>query len=318
MGELKKQNAPAEKNKIDVVYVLGTGSKWDNNELRFSIRSITKNLKNFRNIVVVGECPKWLTNVIHFPYPDVYGPGNADGNIIEKVKHAIKCEDLTDDFLFINDDHYILKPVNAKDIPAYHKGCLTSYPDTHWDNSLWRTRLFNTMNVLRLKGFSSFNYDIHVPILFNKHKFLKAIDLFDYKKGIGFTMKSLYGNVNCEGVFIGDKKQRVFSFLTMAEIKKFMDADFLTVNDNGLNANCRYALQQRFPKKSKYELDDYKPDTKVQLLDWLNSDGDYSTGLELFVQLSKNKNLMKVFSRGRSNILEQKLRYELEKLTLFN
>ena len=39
-------------SKIDVVYVLGTGSKWHNNEIRFSLRALEKNLRDYRHIYV--------------------------------------------------------------------------------------------------------------------------------------------------------------------------------------------------------------------------------------------------------------------------
>jgi hypothetical protein len=86
---------------IDVVYVLGTGSKWKNNELRFSLRAIEKNLTGYRDIYVIGENPGFLQNVIHIPYPDEL-PGNADGNIARKVLRACREKKLSDNFLFIN------------------------------------------------------------------------------------------------------------------------------------------------------------------------------------------------------------------------
>ena len=71
---------------IDVVYVLGTGSNWDNNEIRFSLRSLAKNLKGMGRVFVVGERPAFLQNVIHIPAKDEFNPNvNADGNIILKV-----------------------------------------------------------------------------------------------------------------------------------------------------------------------------------------------------------------------------------------
>ena len=48
---------------IDVVIPLGTGSRWQDNELRYCLRSIEKNLSGVNEVVIVGEKPKWLTNV---------------------------------------------------------------------------------------------------------------------------------------------------------------------------------------------------------------------------------------------------------------
>jgi hypothetical protein len=51
------------------------------------------------------------------------------------------------------------------------------------------------------------------------------------------------------------------------------------------------------------------------ILNWLSSEGDYSAGLSLFAECSKNKSLFRFLSAGTpTGVKKQKLRYELEKL----
>ena len=117
----------------DVIYVLGTGSRWHNNEIRFSLRSLEKNLMGFRRVFVVGECPGFLQNVIHIPATDIFNPQvNADGNIINKVLTACADERISDDFLFINDDHLVLKPIAVSEVPPLHKGDMTTFNPEYW------------------------------------------------------------------------------------------------------------------------------------------------------------------------------------------
>ena len=73
---------------IDVVYVLGKGTKWNDNEIRFSLRSLAKNVTGIRNVYIVGERPDFLKRVIHISYPDEL-LNNADGNITFKSRNAI-------------------------------------------------------------------------------------------------------------------------------------------------------------------------------------------------------------------------------------
>ncbi|MFA5815861.1 MAG: hypothetical protein WC865_09615 [Bacteroidales bacterium] len=105
---------------IDIVYVLGTGSSWSDNEIRFSLRSVFKNLTNIGQIFIVGERPDGLKGFLHIDHPDEFPSTNADGNIIRKVLQACKDPRVSEKFLIINDDHIIMKPMRAEKIPPFH------------------------------------------------------------------------------------------------------------------------------------------------------------------------------------------------------
>ena len=116
----------------DVVYPIGNGSGWRNNELRFSLRALEQYGVNVGQIFIVGILPDFLTStIINLPVKDIYNPSvNADGNIIHKVLCACEDERLSEDFLFINDDHILLRSTDLKDIPNYHNGDMNLYPDS--------------------------------------------------------------------------------------------------------------------------------------------------------------------------------------------
>ena len=152
---------------MDVVYILGSGSSWNNNEIRFSLRSIAKYGIGVGQIFVVGTLPAFLSDeVIHIPAEDIYNPmQNADGNIAYKVMLACQDERLSDNFLFINDDHILLKPIDLKDIPAFHKGNMNTFPASYWTLNYWRTRLKRTMETLNKQGLPANHYDCHTPMV---------------------------------------------------------------------------------------------------------------------------------------------------------
>ena len=301
---------------IDVVYVLGTGSKWNDNEIRFSLRSLEKNLKGFRQVFVVGANPEFLQNVIHLEAEDIFDPAvNADGNIIHKVLAACADERLADDFLFINDDHLVLQPMEVGEIPAFHKGNMLDFRPMYWELNYWRKRLLRTMETLFIKGLPAFHYDCHTPILFNKTRFIEIMSGFDYAEGIGLTMKSLYGNsVYAEsGILLTDQKKTIFKNYTLQELnERLASCQFMSFNDMGLNRPLMYWLWKMFPDKSQFETNDIS----VNLIDicrWLESDRDFNEGIRIFKKYLHGVNLLKMFESGETPSLRKKLEYKLER-----
>jgi hypothetical protein len=303
-------------NKTDVVYVLGKGSAWNNNELRFSIRSLVKNLEGIRRIYIVGEKPKWIKNVIHIPCPDHFSNGqNNDGNIIKKVLRACQVQGLSKDFLFINDDHFILKPINILDIPPYQKGDLKTFPQEYFEANYWRGRLWRTMNILKKKGYPTFHYDCHTPILFNKKKFPEVISLFDYEKNTGYTMKSLYGNVVYgAGIHLGKNKKTIFRNYVYDDLVKILkNHSFASVNDTGLNVDFKIWLHINFPNQSVYESEPFSS-TFTEIINWLNSGRDYHKGCELYLKYGKNINIKRFIVTRTQRSAQKKLETHLIKL----
>jgi hypothetical protein len=299
---------------IDIVYVLGTGSQWRNNEIRFSLRSIAKNLKGYGKIYIVGEDPGCVKNIIHIPYPDELGPTNADGNIIRKVLRACREPELSDKFLFINDDHLINKPVQILAIPAFHKGDMTTYPDKFWKLNPWRKRLLLTRDELIRQGLPANHYDCHTPILFNKARFPEIVSRFDYASGIGLCMKSLYGNiVYPDAPLLENQKKKVFTYYTLAELMPRLNhCGFVSYNDEGLNPSLKAWLFKQFPEPSPWEVGKLH-DPIIEISNYLQGDQDYQAGCELFVKYCIGVNMKKVFSMGESPQLKRKLIYKLQK-----
>jgi hypothetical protein len=56
-GNLKKEWGGT----FNLLYILGSGSKWQNNEIRYSIRSAEKYVGNLGRVFIVGEFPKFLS-----------------------------------------------------------------------------------------------------------------------------------------------------------------------------------------------------------------------------------------------------------------
>lgn len=300
----------------DVVYVLGSGSSWNNNEIRFSLRSIEKNGIGVGKIFVVGTFSEFLSDeVIQIKADDIYNPTvNADGNIAHKVLAACADERLSDDFLFINDDHILLKQIDLKDIPAFHKGDMNTFKETYWTLNYWRTRLKNTREILNGAGLPALHFDCHTPIIFNKKLFQEVMSRFDIGEGIGLTMKSLYGNCIYAntGTLLDGEKKTVFNNYTTDQLnKRLSECCFMSFNDSGLNPALKAFLYQQFPIRSQWEITDLQ-DRYIEIMKWLDSARDYKQGVNIFEKYLHGANLIRMFRSGENDYLKKKLEYKLE------
>lgn len=299
---------------VDLVYVLGTGSVWKNNEIRFSLRSVEKNLAGVGKIWIVGENPGFLTEKVrHIPYPDELGKQNADGNMARKILRACREEELTEDFLFMNDDFIINKPVVAGQIPWLHKGDMKDRPPDYWRGELYRNRLRMTFETLRDKGFPTIQYDYHAPMLMNKTLFPKCMDMFDYAHDIGLTFRSLYGNY-CQlpAQPIGHYKKTVYKNYKLNELHRYLsDCVFVGYNDNGINPGLKMWMFEKFPEQSSLESSDIV-DVQINIAQWLAGERDYKKGVEIFERMYRDTNLTRLFRNGKSQQLQEKLEYKLK------
>ena len=147
---------------IDILYVVGNGSAWKNNELRYSIRSVVKHLKGFGNIVVVGTKPPWL-DVKHIPMNDQ--GRTAQESVYLKLKKALP--ELSEDFLFFNDDYYLLKNAVAAKFPFFYKETLEEFILRRKTKDSYKMAVENTFKVFTEKKLPTLNFENHAPMLIN-------------------------------------------------------------------------------------------------------------------------------------------------------
>lgn len=149
---------------FDVFYPLRTnGSKHENLELRYSLRALEKNVSGFDRVFISTETlPDWLQNVVHIPVKDEINRV-PDFNIQNKICLA---DGISDDFLFMNDDHFIMKPHDVATFPNYYHSTLDQYCLRRGKDGYGR-RCINTMNWLVANNLKLLHFDIHFPIRYN-------------------------------------------------------------------------------------------------------------------------------------------------------
>lgn len=179
---------------IDALYVLKDNTTDANKELPFSLRSIEKHIRGIRNLVIVSSTiPPFLNPemVVHVEETD--RETTKDQSIFRKVLTACNDSRVSDSFLFLNDDHFILQDVEASAVPYFYKGgdCRITRAKGYGSYS---RRLQLTGRALHAAGFRDRHYDVHFPIVYRKTAFQEIAEFFPWRRGMGFTVKSLYGN----------------------------------------------------------------------------------------------------------------------------
>lgn len=235
---------------MDIVYILGSGSRWHNNEIRFSLRSVEKYFK-FRNIVIIGELPEWAQNVIHIPVEDVFK--NKLQNA--RTKYLTACNDsrISKNFILMNDDFFFLKTMNT--IPYYCRGSINKQIEKHQThNGYYFESLKRTKQRLISIGFEEeiMDYEVHAPIIFNKEKMKNVISVIDGNNIC--LLRTCYGNLqNVTPELVSDFKcGDVRNFHRQLREKR----EFLSISDSMVVCDeFRKWIWEKFPEPSKYEED---------------------------------------------------------------
>ena len=177
---------------MDIVYILGKGSKFNNEEIRYSLRSLEK-FVNFDRVFIVGECPKFLRNIIHIPFGDSKNPRV---NHLEKINHIIDTvPDLSENFVLMYDDIFFIDKFDIDNLPNYYKGEMVNYSGI---DSNFKKSMSDTKDYLESKGASILNYSVHKPVIYNKTLW-KSIDWSEvYKAPHGLSPRCIYGNMTCK------------------------------------------------------------------------------------------------------------------------
>jgi hypothetical protein len=231
----------------DIVIPLNNRSTQHNLELRYCLRSIEMHLKGVGNIFIIGYCPEWVQNVTHIPYEEDPRNRFRDRNIMNKMMIACKDRRVSDDFLMVHDDHFLLADYDAGTFPYYHMSLMNDgqgqygYTKENTRTLLSFTDMFN-------------NYDCHCPIVFNKQLFMRSVALADWSKWYGYCLKTLYCVLNSiEGEFMCDIKIRMP--LKSDEIyQAIAGRSWFSIGDRcWVEGGMKEVLQTLYPTPSKYE-----------------------------------------------------------------
>lgn len=238
-------------NKIDVLYILGTGSKYNNDELRYSLRSLEKFGQNVDRVFITGECPKFIdkTKITFLPELDI---GCRAINHWWKVDQTFRKTDIGDRALLMYDDIFFCKPTDLANYPwRWRKMLPTERPENGYKRSL-----YNTFVWLQKNGFTTVDYCLHQPCIYEKEKFLSMEKDFEELKlsDVGMSPRSVYANRFVEGKTKTEHMEdlKIRSFVDNVD-NLLKDRDCFSIADDCLDGPVQWWLDKNLTERSQWE-----------------------------------------------------------------
>lgn len=211
---------------MDIVYILKVDPINNNEELRYSLRSLG-NIPHGR-VFIVGEKPDWVTNITYIP---VAQDCTKAENAIKNIRTAAESPEISDDFILMNDDFFFMKKLDA--LPAMNFGKLADmirlYEQRYPEGSDYVNSMKMLHALLKDRGcVDPVSYELHTPMMFNKQKLRQ---MYDETGGQFYQARSYYGNLYGDAVGA-----------TVTDVKIFLDP---THNDPAYNNSPHSYLSQQ-------------------------------------------------------------------------
>lgn len=247
---------------MDILYVIGRGSNWNNNELRYSLRSLEKFGRNIGRVFIAGYCPDFIDKsvVTFIPCEDLYDAKHK--NILRCIERAVNTSDIADDFLLSSDDHFYVRETDFANYPIFRKGVLPAFVKPDDKHSEYTQSLVSTAMVLKAAGCTAHNFSWHGNTHFNKTLFQQK--QFEAMCDLSFAV---YGGCEPSCLMLNYMlRERPFEWIdrhdrkygdetTQAEFEAGLgERECFSCSERVMQTYCATYLQQTFPTKSRYEL----------------------------------------------------------------
>lgn len=171
-------------------YPVGRGSRWDDQELRYSLRSLEKHTKD-PEVTIVGHAPAWLNlgKVQYIPLPEP--KGNRLFRVGAKLIAALPY--LPDSFIYQNDDYFLMEPIESFD--TIYIGTLRQTIAELMNIGHFSVHIKGQQDTLEaLLDYTSepLDYDAHAPMPMMRDLVLQCATVFPFWNDM--QLKCIYGN----------------------------------------------------------------------------------------------------------------------------
>lgn len=244
---------------MDLLYVVGGGSRHNNAELRYSLRSIEKNCTGYDRVFIVGQKPDFVTNVEFYPCDDPYDCTHK--NMMHKILYMCHNSDISEDFVMQGDDHFYVKPYDFRFIRLYEKGDLPIAFKPNEYAPKYRTSMIDTRKLLMFKGYPCRNGSQHCGMWFKKSLFLEIEDellqpSFAFPYGIESStimINAMAKHFSMPIYYREDRKVRHFAN-EQELLSKIGDNFCFSIYDAAFDDGIGEILDRWFPNKSRWEI----------------------------------------------------------------
>ena len=162
--------------------------KAQGDELRMALRSLHKFLRFGVNVVVIGDREEWMSDEVTVIEHDCVSD-NPQIDVVEKWKLAIVADEVTEKFIWSNDDIYLIAPVMLAhfEVPK-NKGALR--PELY--KGVYKENMLRTVELLT--DFPKLDFGTHTPIVYQKQKLVDMFERFPELNAGGYLISSVYFN----------------------------------------------------------------------------------------------------------------------------
>ena len=232
------RNKTPDLKKLDVVYVVKDSAF--NDELRYSLRSVEQNLPHNR-VIFYGGKPVGS-------HPDIAILVKQIGkHKYQKVANML-FSIAEDDFILMNDDFFVLNKIDK--LPYYYSDDLEKLSGrisaAHGGPSAYTRRIDATRKWLKESKYATRNYELHVPIIFNREKLRRIFDINTEHK---YATRSLYCNVDK----VMGKKSQDMKIFDLDKLPRFSDTFVSTTDLSFAEGQVGKFIRALFKDKSRYE-----------------------------------------------------------------
>lgn len=225
---------------MDYVYVCRSG---ENEELRYSIRSLVKNLPDVK-VWVIGDAPSWYTGKL------IKTESHRDKYVTVRRNLTIltETEEIGEDFVLMNDDFFIMQPMDS--IRVWHRGSLSASCNVRKQlqaYSAYTQFLLATYKTITHLGVADpLDYELHTPLPMTKKSLADAVKRQGLWRSIAANQNGIGGEEH-QDVKIYDPRSVLYR-----EIEDLDTIPYLSCDDGSFHILLD-RLMEAFPDPSPYE-----------------------------------------------------------------
>jgi hypothetical protein len=233
---------------VDFVYVVRHSE--DNEELRYSLRSLERNAPVGR-VWIVGYKPSWLHGVEYLPTNQSRSKWeNSTANLLTACLH----DDVAERFVYMNDDFHVVRPID--EVETLHRGPVRAVLGSHYRyrSGTYLTGMRMTARLLHSLGYADpISYELHVPMVLERRKMVEALHVAaEHRSAYGMTAlhkRTLYGNLHgIGGRAIADVKVN-----NSTRRAVFDSVPYVSTSKQAWSGQLGRLLRSMFPEPSSYE-----------------------------------------------------------------
>lgn len=218
-------------------------------ELLYALRSWEKHVRFGINMVVIGDREDWFSEDITFIEHQCISD-NPQVDIAKKLQLALSSPEVTDCFIWTNDDIYLINPISLAHIEL---------PKILGELAPNET----TRSFLKKAYLPILNYNTHTPVIFNKELLNEMFSRFPELESEGFLIPTVYFNaiMPLKGYPIElDWKRDQFVLPIVSSnpdekkvIELLVNKVFLNNAESGYSQWLEQFLERLFPEQSEFE-----------------------------------------------------------------